>query len=119
MMLAGKKVDYWRELRESLRLDQNATVSEAGESRGPGTGNAYSGLKEDPRPHLDMAEELERVARVFGVEADQLRAKRKNFPPKLAAYYHLVEIRGATIKQVAELLHVSPCAVSLGIQRFK
>lgn len=85
-----------------------------------------SGKKEDVPEYLnsnvkeiDMERELKRVAKAFNVEVGELRHRRRNFPPRLAAYYHLVEHCGVPIRQTASLFQISGPAVSSGLRAFQ
>jgi len=62
--------------------------------------------------------ELKQVAEVFGVNVEDLLCKHRNFPPRLAAYYHLVENCGMRVFDVSKILKVSTPTVSIGIKRF-
>jgi REP element-mobilizing transposase RayT len=62
--------------------------------------------------------ELERVAGVFRIEIEDLLRKRRNFPPRLAAYYHLAENCGMRLSEVGKILNVSTPSISNGIKRF-
>ncbi len=51
-----------------------------------------------------MDDEPGRVAKAFGVEEDDLARKQRDFPPKLALYYRLVEGRGMSLARVGACL---------------
>jgi len=71
------------------------------------------------RKEIDAKHELKRVACLFGVEVKDLMRKRRNFPPRLAAYYHLVQGCGLSTSDAAKNLGVSTPTVSLGVRRFE
>jgi len=71
------------------------------------------------RREINAEQELEKLARVFGVKIQELERRHWNFPARLAAYYHLVENCGMKTTETAEVLKVSPNAVSIGIRRFE
>jgi REP element-mobilizing transposase RayT len=71
--------------------------------------------RERCRPEL----ELERIATAFGVTKADLLRKRRNFPPRLAAYYHLVHHCGLAVKQTAQIMGVGPGSVSCGLKAFR
>lgn len=68
---------------------------------------------------VELAAELQRVARVFGVEVEELKQTRRHLPGRLALYYHLVQDCGMSVTQAASALGISPAAVSIGIRKFK
>jgi len=68
---------------------------------------------------LNLERELGRVAKTFKVSIQDLKSRRRNFPARLALYYHLVEHCGMTGKEVGRMMGVSGCAVSLGIKSLK
>jgi DNA-binding phage protein len=62
--------------------------------------------------------ELSRVAEAFGVKQEELMRRRRNFMPRLAAYYHLVEHCGLGATEMGTLMGVRPAAISMGVSRF-
>jgi putative transposase len=68
---------------------------------------------------VDVEKELEKVARIFKIKPDDLKKRRRSFPPRKAACWHLVENCGRNIKEVAELMNVKPTAVSMALANFK
>jgi len=62
---------------------------------------------------------MERVARIFGVKKGDLRKRVRNFPAKMAAYYHLVENCGLSTREVAKIFDVSNSAVSFALKSFR
>ena len=68
---------------------------------------------------LSAEKEIARVAGIFGADLKTIMQRHRNNPAKLAAYYHLVEHCGMSVKQVSGLLGVSTGAVSHGIKRFR
>jgi hypothetical protein len=53
------------------------------------------------------------------VKVDELLRKRRSFPPRFAAYYHLVENCGLSVSETAAALGVKPPSISWGIRKWK
>ncbi len=71
------------------------------------------------RPEIDVTNELERVANIFGVRRQDFLCKRRNFPARLAGYYHLVEQCGRSLTAAGYEMGVKTSSVSMGIKFFK
>jgi len=81
---------------------------------------------EEIRPYRELTQEainvpseLEKVARIFGVKAADLKIRHHKFPPRLAAYYHLVQNCGMKMTDVARNMDVTFSAVSVGYRKFR
>jgi len=68
------------------------------------------------RKQRELEAELQKVANAFGIKRDDLMRKRRNFPARLAAYYHLVENCGFPVTTVAQKLGAGTPAISMGIK---
>jgi len=71
------------------------------------------------RPEVDIMREVARVAEFFGVRVEEIMRKRRNFPPRLALYYHLITNCGIKVSHTASKLSVSTGALSKGINSLK
>ena len=70
-----------------------------------------------PPTSLSREEQVSLVARVFGLEPEDLRRKHRKSAARLAAYYHLVENCGLSVTETAEQLQASTSSVSMGLRR--
>ncbi len=68
---------------------------------------------------VDVQHELARIAKAFGVEVRDLMHKRRNFPAKQAAYYHLAQNCGLMLSEVTQALGVGRSSVSDGVRKFR
>ena len=117
---AGKAGGFWEEIRSAVVLGTAERVEELVKKYGPaGKPKAVPDYAQARRSAVEVERELERVAGVFGVKREELKRRRRNFPARLLAYYHLVENCGKSVTEVGEMLGVSAMAVSLGISRWK
>ena len=118
--LIGLKPKFAEQLKTSAVIGPAERVKEIVERYKPGgkikAVSAYSAAK---KRNFDLRAELKRVAGLFGVAAEKLHQKHKNFPPRQVAYYHLVEHCGFSVVDTAEALSVSHTGVRLGINRLK
>jgi REP element-mobilizing transposase RayT len=120
MGLSGQAPSFWQEIRSAVVLGPAEVVEELAKKYGPaGKREAVPEFRQASRPGVKMEDELDRVAAVFGVKRADLNHRRRNFPPRLAAYYHLVEHCGFGVTEVGAVLVVSAMAVSLGVRRFR
>jgi len=118
--LISQSPEFWSGLKNAALIGSRELVEQILRKYRP------SGRKEDvtdfkklARREANIQNEIERVARIFGVRAHELRKKRRNFPARLAVYYHLVENCGVGTSSLARAMQISPMAVSLGIKRFE
>ena len=118
--LAGRSPGYWEELRNRIVLGSKESIEKLTASFRPS-----GDLKTVPeygllcRRETEPEMELRRLAEIFGVELDSLYQRRRDFIPRLAAYYYLVEMKGLKGVEVGRLLGVSGAAVSQGIRKFQ
>jgi putative transposase len=118
--LAGIEDRFWDNIRDAVVIGSKERIGELVERYAPG-GNKLevSEYRRASRPEVDLEKELGRVAEAFGVRKEDLQRKRRNFPARMALYYHLVQHCGIKVTDVAKLLGVSTMAVSMGIRRIK
>jgi len=118
--LAGKPAKIWESLRSAVVLGSAEAVEELAKRYGPaGDAKQVPEFQELQRPEVDLEAELSRVAEMVGVKRKELDTRRRNFPPRLLGYYHLVEHGGLRASQVGRKMGVSGMAVTLGIRRWK
>ena len=119
LALARSEPIFWRNLVQDILTTgaKAAKASAAKDKAGPAEGTGAKRLtglapRDRRRPEL----ELERVAAAFGVTTEDLLRKRRNFPPRLAAYYHLVHQCGLGVRETAAILGVKPSTISSGLK---
>lgn len=118
LSLAGSRPDWLEQLRSGVILGARETLAEMVRKYQPaGQQEAVPQFTEASRPRVNGEHELARVAQVFGVAAVDLQRKRRGFPPRLAAYGHLVEHCGLSVSETASLTRASTTAVSMGLRR--
>jgi len=119
LSLAGAGSSFWKKFAADLF---SASLQPGGHSK-----KEPLYVKGKPRPELaaskraggDHDRELKKVAAAFSVDKDELFRKRRNFPARLAAYYHLTCNRGLSITATAAALSVKPASVSKGLARLR
>lgn len=117
--LAGKAGSWWEGIRSAVVLGTAEQVEELVKKYGPaGKRKAVPDYAQARRETVAVERELERVAEACRVKREELLRRRRNFPARLLAYYHLVENCGLGVTEVGELLGVSAMAVSLGVRRW-
>ena len=118
--LAGRPANFWEEMRNRLALAAEERLEEWAKKYPPGGEvKAVPAYRRALRPQADWPEERKRVERVFGPATGTKRPGRAGALPRLAAYYHLVEHCGASVKRTADLVGVGPAAVSQGLIRLR
>ncbi|OGP58159.1 MAG: hypothetical protein A2V67_05775 [Deltaproteobacteria bacterium RBG_13_61_14] len=118
--LAGVEPDFWEQMRGRVVLGPREVLEELTKRYGPaGKHESVPSFRRASRPNLDLPDELARVAELFEVESHALRRRGRNFPARLAAYYHLVEHCGISVSAVAEQMGISSSGVSRGLSKFR
>lgn len=116
--LTGREPDFVPQLKAGWMVGPRHLAEElARKYRPPGKIQSVPVYLDARKRKIDPDQELLKVAKIFGVELRKLRSKRRNFPAKLAAYYHLTQHCGISITATAEIMGVSTPAVSLAIRR--
>ena len=119
LALAGRPGKVWEEIRTAVVLGSAAVVEELAKKYGPsGRRDAVPAFAQMQRKKIKVEDELARVAEAWGVRPADLRQRRRNFPARQAAYYHLVEQCGLGTTAVARIMGAKPSAVSMGAKRF-
>ena len=118
--LAGQPASSWEEIRSTVVVGSKEVLRHLVKKHRPaGDSREVPAFAASARAVLDWEHELARVAHAFLIPPDLLKNRRRNFPARPAAYYHLVENCGARVAQVGKFLGVRPTAVSLGIRRLR
>jgi putative transposase len=117
LALAGQPGSWVEEIRSAVFLGPREKLEELSRRYGPaGQVETVPEFTRARKQEVDSESELKRVGEAFGVESGRLRERHRPNPARLAAYYHLVQHCGLPVHRAADLLGVSPTAVSLGIQ---
>lgn len=120
LALAGKAPAWWEDLRAAAVLGSREAISDlAARYRPRGQEKSAHAFMQGSRPVVDWTREVARVAKAFRVPPEDLLRRRRNFPPRLALYYHLIEQGRLGPTAVAGLLGVSPMSASQGAKRFQ
>jgi len=120
LAMAGVSQEAWKEIRDKVVIGSREALVKIIEKHRPQSGERYvPDYKRSSRKQIEIENEICRVARAFKVPENDLKKRKRNFPAKLALYFHLVENCGWNNSQTAKYLAVSPNAVSLGIKRLK
>jgi REP element-mobilizing transposase RayT len=118
LTLSGKPPDFWEKFRSDVVLGSREVLEELAKKYAPdGDTKTVPDFTMAGKADVDLDFELERVADAFGVEVEELMRRRRNFAPRLAAYYHLVENCGVSVTETASLFGISGTAVSLGVRK--
>jgi REP element-mobilizing transposase RayT len=117
--LAGFKPPFVEQLKRGITIGPAALKEELLKKYRPvGKAGEVPEYARTARESVNPGRELRRVAKAFGVKPERLKNRARNFPARQAAYYHLVEHCGMSMKEAAGLMGVSPKAISIGISRF-
>jgi len=119
LALAGRKPDFEEQVRNGILGGQEIIEQLLRQHPPKGQKRTVSDYARASRLPVEAMAELRRVAQTFGVEVKDLMRKRRNFPPRLAAFHHLVSGCGLRVSAVAELMGVSATAVTLGARQFR
>jgi REP element-mobilizing transposase RayT len=107
---------YWAEFQREMADAARAEMADRAEVHPPAGNLIY--VPEYSQAHRkapDLRAELGRLARAFKLDPADILRPRRDFPPRLAAYYHLVETQRAKVAAVARLFAITPGAVSQGL----
>jgi REP element-mobilizing transposase RayT len=117
---AGRPPPFWEETRNAVFLGAREQWERLKKEHPP-SGREDTAVEFNLRPGraVDFDEELKRVAKAFGVKADEIMAGRRKSYVRPSLYYHLVVHCGLTGARAAELIGVSEMAVSSGVKRVR
>jgi REP element-mobilizing transposase RayT len=120
LVWAGTRPDWVESLKTAVILGSQEMVEKIkNDYRPSGKTELVQGYAAARRAEVNVADELSRLAGQLCVKVDELLRKRRNFPPRFAAYYHLVENCGLSVSETAAALGVKPPSVSWGIRKYK
>lgn len=120
LMLGGKNPDFWEQFTSEVVLGSREVVEQLTRKYRPdGKVQSVPDFRSASRPEFIFEEETARVADVFKTDVEGILRKRRDFPARMALYYHLIENCGMKVTNVASLLGVSSSGVSKGLARFK
>ena len=120
LSMIGKKPEFAEQLKAGIILGPREKLAELIKKYRPsGQVKEVAEFSLARRREIDPAQELKRVAEVFGVAPGDLLGRRRNFPARPAAYYHLVEHCGLSVTETARVMKTNRTAVSMGISRFR
>jgi REP element-mobilizing transposase RayT len=120
LALAGQTPADWEEFRSAVVLGSREVIAElAAKYRPSGQAKTVHSFVQCTRREPDWPLEVARVAKAFQVRSEDLLRRRRNFPPRLALYYHLIEQGGIGPTPVGAKLGVSPMAASQGAKQFQ
>jgi putative transposase len=118
--LAKKPPSFWQGIRSSVVLGSKETLEKLIEKYGPkGKTEDITGFSSHRISAMDIDKELSRVASFFNARPKELTERRRNFLPRQAAYYHLVENRSFPVTKVSDIMGITQPAVSYGIAKLK
>jgi len=115
--LAGVESSFWDKIRTAIILGSKQNIDKIRDQYRPkGDPSNVPQYQTLGRKNIEPDEQCTLVAEAFKVSKNFFTKKKRNFLPKLAAYYHLVENCGLSQTRVAKIMKVSPMAVSKGIK---
>jgi len=118
--MIGREPNFLEQLKSGIMIGTREKLSELTKKYRPkGRFEDVPEYLSATRREFDPEREMERVARIFGVKKGDLRKRVRNFPAKMAAYYHLVENCGLSTREVAKIFDVSNSAVSFALKSFR
>ncbi|HUT53326.1 MAG TPA: transposase [bacterium] len=118
LMHSEKGPDFWQGLIASIMLAADETkdkLSRKEKKRQIDPKNGFYKRASQPNPEA----ELKKIAAAFKIDQRDLLAKRRNYTPKMAAYYHLVRRCGMSFKDAGNMLNVSHAAAYKGLKIFE
>jgi len=120
LSLIGQRLPFVEEMKKAPILGSREMVEKLMEQFYPS--GKIQGVAKRQKPdsiNFDLPKEMERVAKILKIDVHGLKQKRRNFPGRMALYYHLVENCGFSTLQVARQLNITQPAVSIGIKRLR
>ena len=118
--LVGEKPEFWEIARDSVVIGSREALDRLLQRYAPsGNPKQVPDYRKAHHANLNLDQETAKVANAFQVAPHDLKRKRRNFPPRQALFYHLVENCKFQTTMVAQRLAVSPMAVSKAARQFK
>jgi len=116
--MIGTKPEFVEQLKTGIIIGPRELLNELAKKYRPsGKVESVPEYGSATRKIASPDHELIKVAEIFKVKVADLKRRQRNFPPRLAAYYHLVENCGMSVTETAGTMGVSMTAVSLGIKK--
>jgi REP element-mobilizing transposase RayT len=120
LALCSKPKEFWKDISEAVVIGSRELLEKLIKDHPPkGKSGEVSEFRKVSRPVLEVEDELEAVAKAFGVEEHRLREKGTHHPARQAAYYHLTENCGMKASTVAEIFGVHPSTVTRGAEAIR
>jgi len=120
LRLAGQQPSFWEALHQGMAQSSREALKALRKKHPPrGRLRSVPEFTRAAKSNKDLNAELSAVAAAFKVAVADLLRRRRNFLPRAAAYYHLVENCGLPVGVVAAALGVGDSAVSMGIRKFQ
>jgi len=118
LAMIGQKPEFIEQLKNGIFIGAEERLKElVNKYRPSGKIKSVPEYGKAARKIFNADQELVRVANIFGVNVTDLKRRQRNFPPRLAAFYHLVENCRMSVNQTAGLTRVGISAVSAGIRK--
>ncbi|OGP61401.1 MAG: hypothetical protein A2V67_01895 [Deltaproteobacteria bacterium RBG_13_61_14] len=120
LSLSGRPANFWEQWRTALTLAAQERLREWAKKYPPaGQAETVPAFRRAARGALNLPAELKRVSAAFGRAVEEPGRGRHGSLARLAAYYHLVEHCGGSVRETAGSLGVGASAVSQGLIRFR
>jgi REP element-mobilizing transposase RayT len=120
LALTNRPANFGEELRNALTLAGKEKLQEWAAKYPPaGQAETVPAFRRADRDEVNLPFQLRRVAEAFGRSVEEPGRGRGGGLARQAAYYHLVEHCGVSVKETARCLGVSASAVSQGLIRFR
>jgi len=118
--LTGKPREFWDDVRDKAIIGSDRFIEKLKREFAPRSGDreitSYNNIS---RPVLEVEDEVERVAKIFGMATHQLQKRARPATARMTAYWHLVSNCKMKIKTVAQYFGVSSAAVTMGIKQIQ
>ena len=116
----GKEPAIFKTISKSAILGSREAIDKIVKLYRPsGKTHDLTDYKRLSQPQMPIPTQLHKIAKCFGVSVDALSRRHRNFPPRLAAYLHLVRNCGMKASQVAEFFRVNQSSVTRGAARLE
>ena len=118
LMLSGKALPFGDDFRGVVIWGSRETVKKMITAHRPsGQVQTVPDFRRSLKRETDLDREVAKVAAAFQVAPGELKRKRRNFPPRSALFYHLVENCGFSISQTAVAMGVQVSSASMAVRR--
>jgi putative transposase len=111
---------FWHDIRSAVVLGSREALEKMAKTHRPkGKYTDVTDFMNSSRVKVDLDTEISKIAKAFDARPEDIMMRHRNFPPRQAAYYHLVENCSMPVTRVAEIMGIRQTAVSNGISRLK